>query len=355
VAVETSILGGRYRIERLLGSGAMSTVVLAHDRKLERKVAVKLLAEGLLDDSEFRRRFLREGKSAARLAHPNVVRIYDVGEEDGRPYIVMQCVEGETLTELLRRHGRLPAGEVADLGTQAAAGLAHAHAAGLVHRDVKPRNLLLDADGTLRIADFGIARSADATHVTQVGTVLGTVGYLAPEQAAAEPVTGAADVYSLGVVLYELLTGRRPHEAATLAELVREQREGTIAPIRDLAPDVPDGLEDVLMRCLARNPSFRPSAGELATLLGGASPEATTRRLPAPRATRHRARRRLALPALFGMLALAALGFGLARAVDDGGSPRPRAVRVETVPAAQEPAEQARLLARWLREHAAPR
>jgi serine/threonine protein kinase len=200
-----AVSGGRYRLERPLGRGGMATVYLAHDEQLDRAVAVKLLAENLADDATFRKRFLREARLAARLSHPNVVNIYDAGEtEDGRPYIVMEHVQGMTLADLMRQRGRLSAAEAAGLAVQACRGLAHAHAAGLVHRDVKPQNLLLGPGGTLKVADFGIARAAETTALTQAGTVLGTAAYLSPEQATGEEVTSAADVYSVGAVLYQL-------------------------------------------------------------------------------------------------------------------------------------------------------
>ena len=194
----------------------MAVVYLARDIELDRAVAVKLLAENLAGDPSFEKRFVREARLAARLSHPNVVSVYDAGEDGGRPYIVMEYVEGETLADLLARRGRIPPDEARGLALQAANGLAHAHAAGLVHRDVKPQNLILRGDGTLKIADFGIARAAEATALTQAGTVLGTAAYLSPEQALGEEVGPAADVYSLGAVLYELLTGRPPFELESL-------------------------------------------------------------------------------------------------------------------------------------------
>ena len=184
---EPNVAGGRYRLGRPLGHGGMATVYLGRDSELDRPVAVKVLAENLAGDAVFRERFLREARLAARLSHPNVVSVYDAGEDaDGRLYIVMECVEGETLADVLRERGRLPAAEAVGLALQACRGLAHAHAAGLVHRDVKPQNLLLREDGTLKIADFGIARAAETTALTQVGTVLGTAAYLSPEQALGE-------------------------------------------------------------------------------------------------------------------------------------------------------------------------
>src|SRR3954469_20911452 len=195
----------------------------------------------------------------------------------------MEYVEGKSLADVLSDRGRLPPGEARELALQAAQGLARAHDAGLVHRDVKPQNLILRSDGTLKIADFGIARAAEATALTEVGTVLGTAAYLAPEQALGEPVTAAADVYSLGAVLYELLTGRPPFDFETLADLADQQGRMQITPVRELAPEVPPELEDVVMRCLARNPSYRPaSAAELARVLSGG--EAPTQPLQRPTA-----------------------------------------------------------------------
>jgi serine/threonine protein kinase len=204
-----SLAGGRYRVERTLGSGGMAIVVLARDRELDRPVAIKLLADNLARDADLRARFVREARLAARLSHPNVVKVFDAGEDGGRPYIVMECVNGPTLAEVLARRGRLPPDEAVDLAIQACAGLDHAHEAGLVHRDVKPHNLLLRDDGLLKVADFGIARAVQATRLTEAGTILGTGAYLSPEQAAGEDVTAAADLYSLGAVVYELLTGVR--------------------------------------------------------------------------------------------------------------------------------------------------
>src|SRR5438876_783054 len=211
---------------------------------------------------------------------------------------------------VLDRRGRLPPDEARELAAQAASGLAHAHDAGLLHRDVKPQNLILRRDGTVKIVDFGIARAAETT-ITQTGTVLGTAAYLAPEQALGKKVTAAADVYSLGAVLYELLTGRPPFEFESLADLAAQQARMEITPVRELAPDVPPELEDVVMRCLARNAAYRPaSAGELARLLSGGEP--ITQLLHRPTAVQAPARRRLGNRrklwlALIGIVALAAV------------------------------------------------
>jgi eukaryotic-like serine/threonine-protein kinase len=285
VSVAT-VAGGRYRIERVLGGGGMAVVYCARDEELNRTVAVKLLAEHLTEDPEFRERFLGEARIAARLSHPNVVAVYDAGEDDGRPFIVMELVEGETLGDLFARCGRLPANDVVHLGSQAAAGLAHAHAHGLVHRDVKPHNLLLRTDGVLKIADFGIARAvASATRrLTSAGTILGTAAYLAPEQASGGEVTAAADVYALGAVLYEALAGCAPFEGRTPFELLTARQQDAVVPVSERVAGVPRALEEVVMRCLARNPSYRPaSAGEVERLLAGtgdAPTEPLARRKP---------------------------------------------------------------------------
>jgi eukaryotic-like serine/threonine-protein kinase len=347
---DRSVAGGRYRLERPLGHGGMASVYLARDSELDRPVTVKLLAENAAGDDGLRERFVREARLAARLSHPNIVSVFDAGEDGGRPYIVMEHVEGETLAELLAGRGRLPADEARGLVLQAARGLAHAHAAGLVHRDIKPQNLLLRDEGTLKIADFGIARAAEGTALTQAGTVLGTAAYLAPEQALGEEVTPAADVYSLGAVLYELLTGKPPYEFDSLADLADKQRRHAIAPVRELAPDVPRDLEDIVMRCLARNPAYRPaSAAELERELGAANAEPPTERLTAPREP---SRRLLWLGAV-GAAALAAIL--LAVTLTGGHShrkrPAPTSRAVPQIPRGADVQEQARNIAAWVRKY----
>jgi serine/threonine-protein kinase len=379
LSVET-LAGGRYHVQRTLGQGGMAAVYLAQDRELERPVAVKVLAEHLANDDAFRQRFLREARMAAKLSHPNVVHVYDQGDENGRPFIVMEYVDGVTLGDELRRQGPLAPARVVDLALQICGGLEHAHASGLVHRDIKPGNLLLREDGTVKIADFGIARAAQATKLTQIGSVLGTAAYLAPEQASAEPVTAAADIYSLGCVLFELLTGRTPYVFETLPELVVKQREEAITPIRELRPDVPAELEAAVMHCLARNPEYRPaSAAALAQELAAGSPEPPTEALPTPSGVRatdvatvplsqapstaplpaRRVRRRdFALPRSVPWLAFAAVAalvvvvLALALSSGDGGTADEPAQTpaVEPVPPADNPSERARSLADWLRD-----
>jgi eukaryotic-like serine/threonine-protein kinase len=347
---------GRYRLERPLGHGGMATVYLARDEELHRPVAIKLLAENLANDPAFRERFLREARLAARLSHPNVVSVYDAGEaEDGRPYIVMEHVPGKTFADL----GRVAPDEAVELATQACRGLAHAHAAGLVHRDVKPQNLLLRDDGTVKVADFGIARAAETTALTQVGTVLGTAAYLSPEQALGEEVTPATDVYGLGAVLYELLTGRTPYEFDSLADLAAKQSSGQIVPVGELAPGVPANVEDAVMRSLARNPAYRPaSAADFARELGAADEPTVPLHAPtriAPRPARARIPTRLWL-VLAGVLALAAILLAVALAPGGGDSsppPKPRRATVQPIPRGANAQQQAQKIAAWLRARAA--
>ena len=357
----------------------MATVYRAGDGELERPVAIKVLAEHLADTPGFRDRFLREARLAAQLSHPNIVQVFDVGEDDGRPFIVMECVEGATLADEVKERGKLEPAEVVDLAVQICGGLEHAHAAGLVHRDIKPQNLLLRADGTVKIADFGIARAAETTKLTQIGSVLGTAAYLSPEQALGEEVTAAADIYSLGCVLYELLTGRTPYLFETLPELVVKHREESIAPLREVRPDVPERLEAAVMHALARNPAYRPqSAAALAEALAIASPDPPTRPLPQAsgvdatevlasptqmqtRPLERAPRRELPLPRdrrwwllLAAVAAAVAIAVGIA--VGSGGNggtqPSPGTPPVEPVPPSSDAATRARNLADWLRKHA---
>jgi len=339
----------RYRSVQILGHGGMATVELADDLELERPVAIKRLAENLAANDEFKRRFLREARLAARLSHPNIVAVYDVGEEDGRPFIVMEYVEGETLADLLRDRGRIEPAKAVALALQVCAGLETAHEAGLVHRDVKPQNLLVTPSEAVKIADFGIARSVDGTRLTQAGTVLGTAAYLSPEQASGETVTAAADLYALGAVLYELLTGRPPYVADSLAELVARQQEGAIMPIRELAPDVPAATEDAVMHALARDPEYRPdSARELADELQ--APLAAGTKVQRPPAPTQGSRR-----ALFAALALGValvIVFVVALSLRGGGSKQPS---VTAPPSTGTPAQQAHAFGTWLRDHASAR
>src|SRR3954466_156204 len=264
-------IGGRYRIDGRPGAGGMSTVFLAIDTVLERQVAVKLLAEHLADDEVFVMRFRHEALAAARLQHPNIVQVFDSGQDERshRHYIVMEYVDGPSCSDLLREHGRLGVDDTVRIITEACHGLDYAHRFGVVHRDVKPGNLLISNEsGAVKLADFGIAKAAEQTRVTQVGSVLGTAAYLSPEQAQGKEAGPASDIYSLGVCAYQLLTGRLPYEYSSLTELALKQQSESFEPIGLFRREVPEELARSILVCLARDPNSRyGSALELAEAL----------------------------------------------------------------------------------------
>ena len=238
----------RYRAERPLGTGAMGSVLLARDTVLDRRVAVKVLADHLAADDSFHQRFLREARLAARLCHPNIVQVFDAGEdEDGRPFLVMEYVDGETVADRLARGSSFSAGELITLAAGLSAGLAHAHSMGIVHRDVKPHNVLLGPAGVAKLTDFGIARALEDHGLTEIGTVLGTARFMAPEQAAGAPVGPPADVFALGALLRQVAGGSPPA-----------------------------GLEPLIEAALAKEPAARPSAAELHARLSALDPAAPT-------------------------------------------------------------------------------
>ncbi len=252
-------IAGRYRLQDRLGFGGMSTVHLALDLRLERQVAVKLLAEHLADDPAFVSRFQREAQAAARLVHPNVVQVYDSGtdEQTGQYFIVMEYIEGSSCAEILRDEGWVEVAEALSIIEQACEGLDYAHRHGVVHRDVKPGNLLRAREGQVKLADFGIAKATEQSSITQVGSVLGTAAYLAPEQARGEEAGPSADLYALGVVAYQLISGRLPYEASSLTELALKQQNEHPPKLDTLVAAVCPELSDAIAIALALDPRDR--------------------------------------------------------------------------------------------------
>jgi serine/threonine-protein kinase len=284
------VLVDRYELGDRLGIGGMSTVVLAFDRRLERHVAVKLLAEHLAEDSHFVSRFRREALAAARLVHPNIVQVFDFGFDDasGRHYIVMEYIRGRSGAEILSDEGVLPVREALPIVSQACRGLEYAHRNGVVHRDVKPGNLLRAEDDVVKLADFGIAKAlSEESSITQVGSVLGTAAYLAPEQAVGEPVGPAADIYALGVVTYQFLSGRLPYEAQSLTELALKQQREIPPPVHELNEKVTPQLAAAVDRALALDPRERYASAEemrvaLAEGARGVGPATSATRVAGP-------------------------------------------------------------------------
>jgi hypothetical protein len=350
-------LGGeRYELDRRLGHGGMATVYCARDLKLDREVAIKLLADNLAGDDEVRKRFSREARLAAKLDHPNVVQVFDVGEDDGRPFIVMEHVEGGTLAEMLDgRRRSMPRAESLRLLSQLCEGLAHAHGKKLVHRDIKPQNLLLrESDGCLKITDFGIARAAEeTTRLTRPGKVIGTERYMAPEQLADGKITPAVDVYACGVVADEILPQSRAPELREIIErCLREDPGQRFSDARSLGEAIEnvdgDGHVGVVRR-------IRSQTGTTKRLTATGPPTASW---PAPTAkltSSRSARTRIA--AAIATVAVVAAGVIIALSSGDSGSPtqadsaathKPPA----SVPHAGDPADQARQLADYLRAQA---
>ncbi|MFL5980644.1 MAG: protein kinase domain-containing protein [Gaiellaceae bacterium] len=250
-------VGGRYEIEELVGHGGMSSVYKAHDSLLERHVALKVLHDQYSGDDDFVERFKREARSVAQLQHPNIVTVIDRGEEDGRQYIVFEYIDGENLKERVVREGRLDVREALEIALEVARGLAFAHENGLVHRDVKPQNVLLNGDGRAKVTDFGIARTLDVDGMTQTGTVLGTSNYIAPEQASGQPVDAHSDVYSLGAVLYELLTGDVPFPGENFVAVAMKHLHEPAPNLLDVRKDVPLRVAAAVDRALEKDPEQR--------------------------------------------------------------------------------------------------
>jgi serine/threonine protein kinase len=322
MAVSTGLLPDRYTGAQPIGHGGMGEIFRATDTTLGRAVAVKVLDERHAQDTSVRERFTREALAVARLSgNPNIVTIYDVGVHRERPFIVMEYLAGGSLEQKLRADGMQSPREALEWLEQTANALDAAHREGIVHRDVKPANLLLDRYGRVHVADFGIASAAGLGSLTQTGTVLGTASYLSPEQALGERTTAASDRYSLGIVAFELLTGRRPFEGDSIAAEASAHVTGTVPSVRDVNPALPVELDPVFARALAKDPARRyGSAAEFVAALRHSLEVAvgTTRVMVPPRAPRPRPRPRWLLP-LLGLLLAAGAGGGIAAALFAGG------------------------------------
>jgi serine/threonine-protein kinase len=258
-----SAIADRYELEELSGTGGMSNVYRAYDRLLERRVAIKVLHERYSHDTEYVERFRREARAIARLSHPNIVTVIDRGEWNHRQFIVFEYVEGETLKELVECQGPLSVRDALVLGREIARGLAFAHGNGVVHRDVKPHNVIIDREGTPKVTDFGIARSLDRDEgLTTTGTLLGTSDYISPEQASGLPVSERSDQYSLGVLLYELLTGDVPYPARSLVEGAMRHVNDPVPSVRDSRPDVPPAVDELVRTAMQKRPEDRFASTE---------------------------------------------------------------------------------------------
>lgn len=267
--ISGTVVGGRYRLVRELARGGMAAVWEADDRVLSRRVAVKILDPSFSVDDAVRARFRHEAVAAAGLSHPGIVATYDTGDDHGMAYIVMELVEGRTLRQILDQDGPLPVASAVDIATQIADALTRAHDQGLVHRDVKPGNVLVLPDGRVKVADFGIAKAAGSADLTRAGAVMGTARYLAPEQLGGQPADSRADVYALGLVLYEMLAGRTPFDGDNEMATAMARLSAEPIALRALRPDVPTLLERAVHRALARDPNDRfPSAAALHDAIG---------------------------------------------------------------------------------------
>jgi len=324
-----STLSGRYRLLSKLGSGGMSTVYLAEDETLERSVAVKVMHAGISDQPDQIERFRREARAVARLSHPNVVAVIDAGEDAGHPYIVFEYVEGETLKQRIDRLRRLPVDEAAAYAIEIGRGLAAAHARMLVHRDVKPQNVLIDSEGRAKVTDFGIALSLESDGLTKTGRVLGTTDYVSPEQAMGHDVDARSDIYSLGILLYEMLTGHPPFQAETLVGVAMKHVNEPMPDIQAARPQVSAALSAVIERATDKEPKRRypDMAAMLADLegaldvevtrAGGATGEATTVIASVPEKRRLLPSRKVSVAGILLVLAAAGVALGIAALTGD--------------------------------------
>jgi len=250
-------ISGRYKILDAIGGGGMANVYLAHDIILDRNVAVKVLRLDFANDEEFIRRFHREAQSATSLAHPNIVSIYDVGEEDGIYYIVMEYVDGQTLKQYIQQYSPLRVEAAIDIMKQLTSAIAHAHQNHIVHRDIKPHNILIDKKGNVKITDFGIAMALSATSITQTNSVLGSVHYLSPEQARGGMANKKSDIYSLGIVMFELLTGRLPFFGESAVSIALKHLQTETPSVRRWNPNIPQSVENIVLKATAKDPFLR--------------------------------------------------------------------------------------------------
>jgi serine/threonine protein kinase len=333
-------LAGRYELQDVAGSGGMSSVYTARDTVLERTVAIKILHEHYSDDAEYIERFRREARALAQLNHPNIVTVIDRGEYEGRQFIVFEHVEGENLKELIDREGQLPVDQALALVHQVARGLAFAHEHGVVHRDVKPHNVLIDADGVAKVTDFGIARSVDpADGLTETGTLLGTSEYIAPEQASGRRVDERSDQYSLATVLYELLTGAPPFTGDNFMAVAMKHVQEPVPSVREARPDVSPRLDAIVSRAMAKRPEDRfPTTEAMMAALEAARADTDGALPPAPVSTPHdgatesipvagalppsihRSRKRFPLPIIVGLVVVGVAVLLIALVVAGGGA-----------------------------------
>ena len=250
-------INDRYEVIKSIGEGGMANVYLGYDTILDRNVAIKVLRGDLSNDEKFVRRFQREALSASSLAHPNIVEMYDVGEDDGLYYIVMEFIDGVTLKQLLKKRGTLTLSETIDIMLQLTDGMAHAHDSYIIHRDLKPQNIMIKDDGQIKITDFGIAMALNSTQLTQTNSVMGSVHYLPPEQASGKGATVKSDIYSMGIIFYELLTGKLPFKGENAVEIALKQMRDPFPSIREEDDEIPQSIENIILKATAKNPKNR--------------------------------------------------------------------------------------------------